>query len=561
MGYVAAVIAMVITAATEPLFPALMKPLLDQGFVKRTPMPAWLVPACIIALFTIRGVAAFCSNYALSWVANKVLADLRRDLFAHILRLPTAEFERESSGVLISKVVFEINSVTVAISRALLTLIKESIVILGLLGYLLYENWRLTLIALALVPIVAIANVYFTRRLRTLSRQNMDQTGDLTRVVEEAVHAYKPIKLFGAYDKQKGVFSAAVERLRGSAMRIVIASAAISPVTQLCAAVAVAIVVSIALAQSANGEITVGGFASFLTALIMLLAPMKQLADVNSLLQRGLVAADGVFEVMDRGSEPDTGQKSIQRSRGEITFEAVGFAYPGAGSQALDGIDLQVRAGEVVALVGGSGGGKTTLMNLIPRFISPTRGQIRLDGIPIEELSLASLRDQMALVSQEIVLFNDTIRSNVAFSKAGLVSDEAVWSVLKSAALDEFVRSLPDQLDTLVGERGTKLSGGQRQRLAIARALLKDAPILLLDEATSALDGQTEREVQIALEHGMAGRTTIVIAHRLSTVERADRILVISGGRIVEQGTHHELMAARGAYSRLHLTQDEPAGK
>jgi ATP-binding cassette, subfamily B, bacterial MsbA len=559
MGYVAAVIAMVVTAATEPLFPALMKPLLDQGFVNRTPMPVWLVPACIIGLFTVRGVASFCSNYTLAWVANKVLADLRRDLFAHILRLPTTEFERESSGVLISKVVFEINSVTVAVSRALLTIIKESIVILGLLGYLLYENWKLTLVAIALVPVVAVANIFFTRRLRALSRKNMDQTGDLTRVVEEAIHAYKPIKVFGAYRTQNSAFSLAVEKLRGSAMRIVVASAAISPVTQLCAAISVAVVVSIALAQSANGSITVGGFASFITALIMMLAPMKALADVNGLLQRGLVAADGVFSVIDRQPEVDTGTRRIERATGALRFEQVGFTYADADRPALKDINLDISPGEVVAFVGGSGGGKTTLMNLLPRFIQPGTGRILLDDIAIETLTLASLRDQIALVSQEIVLFNDSIRANVAFSLNGFVDDKAIWEALRNAALDEFVRGLPQQLDTVVGERGTKLSGGQRQRLAIARALLKNAPVLLLDEATSALDSQTEREIQQALERTMVGRTTLVIAHRLSTIERADRIVVLSQGQIVEQGKHQALLAANGPYASLHIAQHQPA--
>jgi len=554
-GFALAIAGLVVAAATEPLFPALMKPLLDQGFVEKTGIEVWFVPTAIIGIFVVRGIATFTSNYALSWVANKVLADMRKEMFAHMLRLPASDFEREASGLLISKIVFEVNNVTVAATRVLTTVVRDSLVIVGLLGWLFYLNWKLTLVALALIPVIAAVVAAFSKRMRTLNRRSLEHTGELTRVVEEAVHGYKVIKVFGAYARESEIFGRTVERLRGFAMRHAIAAGATVPLTQLCAAVAVATVVSIALMQSLENQTTVGGFVSFITAMLMLLAPLKHLADINGPLQRGLAAAESVFQLLDHVAEPDPGTQRIERARGALRFEGVSFRYPGAERDALHGIDLDVRAGELVALVGSSGGGKTTLVNLIPRFFAPTAGRILIDGLPIDGLTLASLRDQLALVSQDIVLFNDTVRANVTFGVSAPVDDGKVWAALSAAALEAWVRSLPMGLDTPVGERGARLSGGQRQRLAIARALLKDAPVLLLDEATSALDSQTEREVQEALERTMAGRTTLVIAHRLSTIERADRIVVIEAGRIVEQGRHDALIARGGAYAQLHRIQ------
>jgi len=554
-GFVFALAGMVVAAATEPLFPALMKPLLDQGFVEKGGIPLWTVPVAIIGIFVVRGIATFSSSYALAWVANHALADMRRELFSHMLRLPASDFEREASGLLISRIVFEINNVTVAATRVLTTVVRDSLVIVGLLGWLLWLNWKLTLVALVLIPVMGIVVGSFSRRMRRLSRQNLEHTGELTRVVEEAVHGYKVIKIFGAYEREAALFHRTVERLRGFAMRMTVASGATVPITQLCAAVAVAVVVSIALVQSIDNQITVGGFASFITAMLMLLAPLKHLADINGPLQRGLAAADAVFEMLDQQRERDDGRRSIGRARGALRFEGVSYRYPGSERDALSGIDLAIRPGEVVAFVGASGGGKTTLINLIPRFFAPTHGRILLDDVPIEELTLGSLRRQLALVSQEIVLFNDTIRANVAIGTADEVDDARIWQALRAAALEEFVRAQPGGLDAPVGERGTRLSGGQRQRLALARALLKDAAVLLLDEATSALDSQTERDVQTALERTMQGRTTLVIAHRLSTIERADRIVVIEHGRIVEQGPHAVLIERGESYASLYRSQ------
>jgi subfamily B ATP-binding cassette protein MsbA len=558
-GFALAIAGMIVAAITEPFFPALMKPLLDKGFVGGGGIPLWMVPAAIITMFVVRGVGSFAGHYGLAWVANNVLSTVRRQMFVHALRLPASEFERDAAGTLISRIVFEVNNLMAASTTVLSTLVRDSLIVVGLLVWLLILNWKLTFVTFALIPVMAVLVRVFSRRLRQLSRQSLQETGELTRVVEEAVHGYKVIKIFGAYERQTEIFGRTVDRLRGLALREAIAGGAMSPISQLCAAIAVAVVVSIALLQSMDNQTTVGGFVSFVTAMLMLLGPLKHLADLNKPLQRGLAAAESVFVLLDRQAEPDAGTRTIERARGEIVFEGVSFRYPGTEADALSDINLKIAAGEMVAFVGGSGGGKTTLANLLPRFYSPTSGRILIDGVPIEELRLESLRDQLALVSQDIVLFNDSVRANVAFGVRGPVTDEAVWSALRQAALDGFVRTLPQGLDTPVGERGAKLSGGQRQRLAIARALLKDAPILLLDEATSALDTHTEREVQLALERTMAGRTTLVIAHRLSTIERADRIVVLERGRIVEQGSHADLVASKGAYSLLRRVQSAGA--
>ncbi|MEZ5739434.1 MAG: lipid A export permease/ATP-binding protein MsbA [Burkholderiaceae bacterium] len=554
-GFVLAMVGMIIAAATEPLFPAMMKPLLDDGFVNTGQLPIWVVPVALIGIFVVRGIATFASNYALAWVANKVLVDLRHKMFAHMMRLSSEAFERDASGLIVSKIVFEVTNVTGAATRVLTVLVKDSLIVVGLLGWLFYLNWKLTLVALLLIPATALVISIYSRRMRVLARRNLEHTGELTRVVQEAVQGYKVVKIFGGYAQQSTLFDRTAERLRSFAMRMTVAGSATVPITQLCAAVAVSVVITVAMVQSANNQTTVGGFVSFITAMLMLLAPLKRLADINAELQRGLAAAEGVFALLDQPTEPDSGTRVLARARGAIRFENVTFRYPNADVDAVSGINLDIRPGEVVALVGASGAGKSSLIALLPRLVEPDAGRILLDEIPINEIRLDSLRDQLGVVSQDVVLFNDTVRGNVAFGRNELPDDELIWEALRGAALETHVRSLPGGLDHQVGEGGTRFSGGQRQRLAIARALLRNPPVLLLDEATSALDSRTERDVQQALERIMANRTTLVIAHRLSTIERADRIVVMDHGRIVEQGPHLELLARGGIYASLHSLQ------
>jgi subfamily B ATP-binding cassette protein MsbA len=526
--------------------------MLDTALERVEDWMLWALPGAIVGLFVVRGAATFTMSFAMSWVGQRVLADLRRDMFARLAELPAGFFVRESAGLVIAKLVNDVNNVTGTLTSVVVVLVRDSAVVVGLMAWLLYLNWRLTLVVVVLIPIVAAMVAAFSKRMRRLSSEQMRYTGEMTAVVEEAIRCNPVIKVYGGQAQETARFGQANERLRNFARRMTVASGTIVPMTQLAAALAVGMVVAVVLLQARAEQTTAGGFVGFLTAMLMLLAPLKHLANVNGDLQRALAAAEVVFAFVDEPIEPDTGTRRLARARGALVFEQVGFRYPGAERVALADVDLVISPGQTVALVGPSGGGKTSLANLIPRFHSVTAGRILLDGIPIEDLELDSLRAQIAWVSQQVMLFNDTIAANVAYGAQRNAPRARIEAALRAAHLAEFVASLPEGLDTVIGDNGIRLSGGQRQRLSIARAILKDAPVLILDEATSALDNESERAVQAALETLMKQRTTLVIAHRLSTIVNADRILVMAEGRIVEQGSHDALLARNGLYARLH---------
>jgi subfamily B ATP-binding cassette protein MsbA len=491
----------------------------------------------------------------MAWVSNRVVLDLRGAMFARLVRMPTQFFDDHTSGALLSRVAYDVAGVTSAATSVLTVVVKDSVTVLALLAWLFYLDWKLTLIALAATPLLAFVVRQLSRRLRQMARESQRSMGELVQVIEETIECHKVVKVFGGHEYEMRRFERANQRLRGFNMRQTIPSAAATPITQILASVAVAIIVYIALEDSLAGRTTAGEFASFMIAMLMLLAPMKRLTDVNAPLQRGLAAAESVFGLIDSPVEADRGSVSLGRARGEIRYEGVSFTYPTRTEPALSGVDLVARPGETVALVGGSGGGKTTLVNLLPRFYAPSRGRILLDGHDLQDLALESLRGNVALVSQDVVLFNDSIQANIAYGGMGRATESEVVAAANAAHATEFIRQMPQGLATLVGENGVRLSGGQRQRLAIARALLKNAPVLILDEATSALDSESERLVQAALEVLMRGRTTIVIAHRLSTIERADRIVVLERGSVVETGTHAQLLAREGVYAKLYRIQ------
>ena len=547
------VVAMMLTGSTETALPAIMQHLLDDGFGgKGNPQLMWTAPLMIIGLFVGRGMFTFTMNYAMNEVSNSVLYDLRKQMFDRLVQMPVSYFSTHSAGTIIARLVNDVQNVTQSLASVLVIMVRDTCVILGLLGWLLYLNWQLTMIAFVLIPMVALAVGAFSRRMRRLSGEQLRYTGELTSVVGEAIHGNPVIKVYAGQEHERSRFAAASRQLQGFARRMTVASSLLVPITQVMAAVAVSLVIALALYQSQQDRTTVGGFVSFLTAMLMILNPLKHLADVNGQLQRAFAAADAVFHFIDEPIENDHGTQEIERAKGALRFEGVRFGYEGSTSLALKGIDLEIKPGETVALVGGSGGGKTTLANLLPRFYSVTDGRILLDDIPIESLKLESLRRQIAWVSQQVMLFNDTIANNVAYGSRRGASEADVRAALEAAYLTEFVASLPDGINTMIGDNGIRLSGGQRQRLSIARALLKNAPILVLDEATSALDNESERFVQAALDKLMHGQTTLIIAHRLSTIEKADRILVLDDGRIVESGTHAELIELGGLYARLH---------
>lgn len=550
---------MLIVALTEPALPALMKPMLDGSFVQKDPTVIRWIPIALVALFFVRGIFMFLSGYAVSYVGERVVMDLRATMFDKLLSLPTRYLDDHPKGRLVATVAFNVTQVTQSATSVLTALVRDTLSVAGLLAWLLWLNWKLTLITFVLAPISMWTFKLASRRLRYASREMQKNMGDITHVLEESIGAHKLVKVFDGQTYEKTRFRLAIQRARQFAMKQTVAANIHGPILQLLAAIALAVIVYFATLQASADETTVGGFVSYMVAMLMLSAPMKRLSGVMPQLQKGLAAAEAVFELLDEHSEHDTGMQTLQRARGEIQFDKIELRYPDKNQPALSDIDLHVQAGETVALVGASGSGKTSLVNLLPRFYCPSSGRILLDGTPINDLRLVDLRANIALVSQDVTLFNDTIAANIAYGRLARATPEAICRAAQAANAMEFIEAMPQGFDTLVGENGVKLSGGQRQRIAIARALLKDAPILILDEATSALDTESERHVQAALENLMRGRTTLVIAHRLSTIENANRIVVLEKGRMIETGSHAQLLALGGTYARLHRMQFQDA--
>ncbi|HMA06828.1 MAG TPA: lipid A export permease/ATP-binding protein MsbA [Ramlibacter sp.] len=549
--WVLAAVATMVSSALEPVLPALLKPLLDRGF-QGGDIEVWMVPASLLLLFAVRGLAGFVADLALARITQDGLLALRRDMFSRLLDAGLALFHEQNATALSNTVVFEVQNGSTLLVNAATSLIKDSVSLVALLAYLLYLNWQLTMIVFLIAPGVVWLIRTVSRRLYRIARSTQTATNDLAYVVEENVLAARVVRLHGAQAAQAGRFSQLSGTLRRLAMKTAVASALITPLTHMLAAGALSLVIAIALWQSRAG-ITVGTFAAFVTAMLMLIAPIKRLSEVAGPISRGLAAIQRARDLIEHTPAESGGDYAPQRAQGRIALEAVTVRYREDTPAALDTVTLTIDPGQIVALVGPSGSGKTTLANLLPRFVQPSAGRISLDGHDVADWRLDALRRQFALVSQDVVMFNDSLAANIALGNSS--DPTRLRECVAAANLDDLVAALPQGLETVVGHNAVTLSGGQRQRLAIARALYKDAPVLILDEATSALDTASERQVQEALQRLMAGRTTLIIAHRLSTIEHADRVLVLDRGKLAESGSHSELLAQGGLYARLHALQ------
>ena len=551
----AAVLAMVVGGLADAAIVKVVGPLVNELFVRRNRELAILLPLLVVAVFFVSGLASFASGFFMQWTAQHVILDLRRAMFSKVLRLPPAYFDEIATAKLVTRFTNDVNNLSEASTTVTTTLVRDSVTVIALVAVLLASNWKLTLITFVVIPPIALVVRAFSRRLRQMSRESMRAIGGIATVLDEAISNQRVVRVFGGQEYESKRFEEAGQRIRRFNMKQAVAAAGTVPVTQLIVACAIAAIIYFAAGQAFAGSTDVGDFIEFIGATGLLLQPLKRLTGINEQLQRGLAACESVFGLVDEEPEEDRGTVEIARAKGAIRFENISLSYLQGTRTALTNVSLDIRPGETVALVGPSGSGKSSLIHLLPRFYHPDSGRITLDGHDLESLKLESLRKQISLVSQNVVLFNDTVAANIAYGRADQAAEADIVRAAEAAHAMEFIRTLPQGLATPIGENGAMLSGGQRQRIAIARAILKDAPILLLDEATSALDTESERAVQAALDALIQGRTTIVIAHRLSTIEKADRIVVLSQGRVVEIGPHGDLVAAGGVYAGLHRLQ------
>jgi subfamily B ATP-binding cassette protein MsbA len=553
--FIVGVLGVSVDAAMQAAFIRFMEPLIDRVFVaKDAEFGLWL--AGVIFLVTIvRMLGNFIGVYGMEWVGRRVVADLRQELFDAYVSLPTAWFDRYSSGQLISKLAYNSEQVAAAATNSIVSAFRDIVLVILLLGVMLSTNARLTLVMLLLVPMIGLLVTRISTRFRAISHRIQDSMGNVSHVTEEAVVGHQVVKVFQGHETEKARFREVNEKTRRLHMRMMATRLASSSMLQVAAGLALVLLMYIATRPSMLSEISAGTFTAIFTAMIASIPPLKRLTSVQSQLQKGIAAADSIFQVLDTPTEQAGGTLEIPRVEGRIEFREVSFRYAEDGQRILDNVSFTAPAGSVTALVGPSGSGKTTLAGLLPRFYAHYEGRILLDDHDLDEYSLENLRSHISLVSQDVVLFNDTVAGNIAYGSLSGASRESIQKAARDAHAMPFIDQLPEGLDTLVGENGTLLSGGQRQRLAIARALLKDAPVLILDEATSALDSESEKAIQDALTEVMKDRTTLVIAHRLSTIENADQVIVLDQGRVIESGTHEQLLAAAGAYARLYRTQ------
>ncbi len=546
---------LIISAVTQPLFSWILGPLLDKAILQHDAQVIRWLPWGIIGIFLVRGIAMYVAGYYIGLVGRMVTKTLRDQVFSHMLHMPVKFFESTPAGKLLAYVIYYIDQVSNASIRGVTALVQDSFTILGLLALMFYQSWQLTLGMLVIVPFIASLIVWITRRMRRLSHKVQNSIGDVTQIANEMVHGYKVVRIFNGETYEEQRFSAANEKNINLHMKRMILELISAPLVQFLVAIALAAMVYLATRASTLQTLSPGTFMSFIMSLIMMLTPIRNLTQLNTQLQNAIAAGEGIFALLDSPTEQDQGKQVLTHCRGDIAFKHVSFIYPETQKKVLQDITFHVKPGEKIALVGKSGSGKTTLVNLLPRFHDVTAGTILLDGIPLTDIRLDNLRRQIAYVGQDVVLFNDTIRNNIAYGDMQQIAEAHIMAAAKAANALEFIEKLPQGMDTVIGDNGVMLSGGQRQRLSIARAILSNAPILILDEATSALDTESERYIQAALDHLLTNRTTFIIAHRLSTIENADRILVMQEGEIIESGQHHELLALNGQYARLHAMQ------